>query len=672
MATFNNIGGQEPSTVTFRLATVNMARGSTTEQQEIMVLGDPDTSNALAAVLNTTPASTAWALAVRDVVPNSTIQTISTVQGAVIVRSSAANALVTAYQSSAADLNVTVAGYVAPSTTVSVAAFPSGMVSSAVAAAGSSALLVRVVGGASSISSIGGVVATSPASTVWASSAGFHFDSSGALQIAGTFSASTTVNVSSLAGKVLIAPNSTAPEPALSVRISDGSTWVVDYLQGSTFTSTAVAGGANFLRAGASSISSSDTFVMPWGSTFGAQFIIPVTDSGVSVMDSTNRAINVNVVAGSAASTIVTVSTGSVRVIQSSAADLNVTVSGYSTIAAISSVSGRVATMPNSTLWASSAGFHFDSSGALNIAGSFSAQFSSTKADNLVTVYQSTASELKATVSPSDTNWASSAGFHFTSSGELNVNASFSGSTIVTVSTGSIQVSAFSTALASSAAVTSTAIGLIVRPIWSSTGTDQPVSAAQAGTWNIGTVTTVSALSTGHVTVDTGSIRVMQSTAADLNVTVAGYSTTVNVSSLAGTVTAAIITPMSSVAPSSGSSAVSVRPVIDVITTFASTSALASTLSTCVSSAANIRAYVTAYSITSTNQTPAHWGFFTSATLLWPVTLAALSSGVAGANLAVSAPAYLFRTAASEALNFKTAGSTVSGVQLGVSYFLAP
>jgi hypothetical protein len=92
------------------------------------------------------------------------------------------------------------------------------------------------------------------------------------------------------------------------------------------------------------------------------------------------------------------------------------------------------------------------------------------------------------------------------------------------------------------------------------------------------------------------------------------------------------------------------------------------------SSGANLRTYVTAYSITSTNQTPAHWGFFSSnGTLLWPLTLAALSSGVAGANLAVSAPAYLFRTAgASDALNFKTAGSTVAGVQLGVSYFRAP
>ena len=36
MATFNNIALQEPSTVTARVATVSIARGSTTEQQEIL------------------------------------------------------------------------------------------------------------------------------------------------------------------------------------------------------------------------------------------------------------------------------------------------------------------------------------------------------------------------------------------------------------------------------------------------------------------------------------------------------------------------------------------------------------------------------------------------------------------------------------------------------------
>jgi hypothetical protein len=143
---------------------------------------------------------------------------------------------------------------------------------------------------------------------------------------------------------------------------------------------------------------------------------------------------------------------------------------------------------------------------------------------------------------------------------------------------------------------------------------------------------------------------------------------------IAGNSTVSIGTNLqSTAAPSSGSSGLIVRQVVDVINTAVSTSALATTSVSIISSVASIRHYITAYSITSTNQTPAHWGFFSSnGTQLWALTLAALSSGVAGANLAVGAPAYLFRTEAQAALNFKSAGSTVAGVQLSVSYYSAP
>lgn len=156
------------------------------------------------------------------------------------------------------------------------------------------------------------------------------------------------------------------------------------------------------------------------------------------------------------------------------------------------------------------------------------------------------------------------------------------------------------------------------------------------------------------------------STAADNAVLVSGNST---VAPLAGSVW--VVGGASTVAASSNSSGLYVRPVVAAMQAFASTSALASTSLAITSSGAGLRAYVCGYTITSTNQTPAHWGFYSSnGTLLWPFTLAALSSAVAGANLAVSPPGYLFRTAAAEALNFKTNGSTVSGVQLGVSYWL--
>ena len=50
--TFTNIGLAEPSTVTNRLAAVTVTRGSTSEQQEILTIGDPESSAGLARVLN--------------------------------------------------------------------------------------------------------------------------------------------------------------------------------------------------------------------------------------------------------------------------------------------------------------------------------------------------------------------------------------------------------------------------------------------------------------------------------------------------------------------------------------------------------------------------------------------------------------------------------------------
>lgn len=119
MPTFSNIGLAEPSTITNRVGAVTLARGTTNEQQEILVLGDPDTSNALAAVLNAGPASTAWGLVVRQL-----DSTVSIAAGSTLavrpLQSSAADLQVTAtpaagstfavrpLQSSAADLQVTV------------------------------------------------------------------------------------------------------------------------------------------------------------------------------------------------------------------------------------------------------------------------------------------------------------------------------------------------------------------------------------------------------------------------------------------------------------------------------------------------------------------------------------------------------------------------------------
>ena len=65
MPTFGNIDLEEPSTVTASVSAVQFTRNSSVELQEIVSLGDPDTTNGLAAILNATPASTAWGLVTR-------------------------------------------------------------------------------------------------------------------------------------------------------------------------------------------------------------------------------------------------------------------------------------------------------------------------------------------------------------------------------------------------------------------------------------------------------------------------------------------------------------------------------------------------------------------------------------------------------------------------------
>lgn len=156
-----------------------------------------------------------------------------------------------------------------------------------------------------------------------------------------------------------------------------------------------------------------------------------------------------------------------------------------------------------------------------------------------------------------------------------------------------------------------------------------------------------------------------QSTAADFQATV----------SQAGTWTFNIGTHIQSTGmPSTGSSGVVVRQALADIQTTASSNGFGSSTSLSVmSSAATTRGYVTAYSITTTNAGPTRVGFYSSNTLVWPLTLAAVSSAVSGVNLAVAAPGYLFRTVgASDGLELRSGNAAVAGWKIGVSYFKAP
>ena len=236
---YSNIGGASPSTITFRVGTATIDRGSTTEHQEILVVGDPISSLAQARVMDAVPASTDWGVITR-LVGYSTVVQVSSVGGVVAVTQNstvwavqAAPITISTPTSTAApasnDTGVVVrqVGY---STTAQVSSVGGvvavtqnsttwavqvgamtigGPISTAAPASNDTGVVVRQVGYSTvaQVSSVGGVVAVSPNSTVWA------------VQVAGY---STTAQVSSVAGVVLVSQNSTVWQTQAAVRTSSG------------------------------------------------------------------------------------------------------------------------------------------------------------------------------------------------------------------------------------------------------------------------------------------------------------------------------------------------------------------------------------------------------------------------------------------------------------------
>jgi hypothetical protein len=284
----NVVAGSAASTeVTIRQSTY-------TDLQTLSRVADRDQSTQVAGVTNTTPASTAYALVVREAGSiNFATDSISIVGAvasnlATVYQSTVGALRAAVYQSTAADLNVTVSGY---STTVNV-------------------------------SSVSGAV---------------NMRSSAANALVTVYQSTfTDLNCR------VNAPSTANSSNYLPVRITDGSSYItpgLEYTDGSTASSLA---GPSLLY----NNSSNNTMRM-----VGTAQPLPAqirTSSGADMSDSTETALRVNVVAGAAGgSTLITVrqsTVGDLRaaVYQSTAADLNVTVAGYSTTVNVSSVAGAV------------------------------------------------------------------------------------------------------------------------------------------------------------------------------------------------------------------------------------------------------------------------------------------------------------------------------------------
>lgn len=500
MANFSNIGLQEPSTITNRVAAVTISRGSTAEQQEIMVLGDAESSNGIARILNVAPVSSDWGLVVRPVGASTTVN-VSSVGGVVSV---AQNSTVWATQSAQAGTwTVTVSGY---STTANISSL-AGKVQVVNSSAADLNVTVAGYSTIAAISSVAGIVAVRPSDTNWASSAGFHFDSSGALQVNGGSAAGSTVTTIS--------------------RVQDSS------------------------------------------------------NVGIAVGDSVNNAIRVNVVAGAA---------------------------GGSTVVTISTVQGVVRTMASDTNWASSAGFHFNSSGELLTVGASAAGSTTVNVSSLagnVRVVNSSAADLLASVSQASTVWAT--------------------------------------------------------------------QAAQSGAWTV----SVSGYSTTvNVSSLAGTVNVQQASTV-WAVQLSNYSTTVQISSIAGRVDVELFDGVgvalesSTRLPSSNANGLVVRPVISIPATYSASTAGQSSATTFFTSNATQRPYVFAYSVISTLAGPVNWSIQKGSTRLWGGVLAAVSSAVSGANLAVSPPGFLFAGSTGRPLSFNVETSN-AGLNVSIAYWLCP
>lgn len=354
--------------------------------------------------------------------------------------------------------------------------------------------------------------------------------------------------------------------------------------------------------------------------------------------------------------------TNQVRVSNSTAADFNAVISGNSTVAPLAGSVWSVAQVAGSTwnvraLNSSAGDFLVTVSGNSTVAPLAGSAWvvRSSKADALGTVYQSTAADLQATVTQASSLW------------QVQVSNGNSSVTISAIAAGAGRLNIGSTAADNAVSISgnSTVAPLAgstwnTRPLQSSAADLQMTATPAAGsTWNVRALQSSAAdfqVTATPVSGSTWATRPIQSSAADLQVTA-----TIGVNL------------QSTTAPSSNSSGLIVRQVVDNILTVSSTTLFASTVFSIQSSAAGLRSYVVAYSILTTNAGPARVRFYSGSTLLWPMLFAAVSSAVSGANLAVSAPAYLFRTKVAGPLSLQlgAGASTVAGFHGAISYFRA-
>lgn len=693
---------------------VTIRQSTYTDLNALSRIADRDQSTQVAAVLNTDPPSTAYGIAVRQVgaVANSTLVTVR--QSTYTDFNTLSRLADRDQASNTANVTNTTPASTAYALAVREVAQTTG--SFAISSIAGRTLIDQ----ASTvwqvqISTVQGQVRTAPASTVWATSAGFHFDSSGGLQVnvvAGTISASTEVVIRQSTFTDLNcrinAPSTANSSNYLPVRITDGSSFLTpgnEYTGGSTYSSFA---GPTL----SFDNSSNNTYRVVGLST---PWPVQVTDSSNAAVkpgDSANNAIRVNVVAGAAGgSTIVTVSTGSVRVHQSTATDLLARVNqgiGNSTLAdrwTVFTANSSAADYNAVRLVDSSGtGYHgptkplpiavTDSSNAVvkpgdsannalrvnviagSAAGTQYTDAQSTIVGNALTYLDSSAA-MRGVAStrglPVQIVAGSAAGTEYidaqsTIAGGALIYKDSSGAMRGVASTRNLPVYDETVLLSLDGVATS------LQQIAGATAdeaTGVPTFAMYMAGTQGGTLRGIAVDASGRQVLTSTQANLLasvyQSTAADLNVT--ARLATSSGGGLEGSTTA----------PAVGVTGLHVRQVFPTMqsTTLVITSTHSTAIYPVISSAAGLRHKVYAYFIGSTHTNPSTLIFCSSASASgfdhWSVNFGSGSSGITGANLALPPPGFIFAGISQNALNVRVeGGSSVTStvvVRIALSWF---
>jgi hypothetical protein len=643
MASFNHLNIQEASTVTAKAATVTMTRNSSVMHQELISLADPESSLSIARVSSAAPNSTDAGLIVRQV-GHSTI--------------------------------VSVAAMPAGSTSVTIAAI-TGPVSTAAPATGDTGLIVRQVG-YSTVVTVAALPANS--SQVEVRNTVTIAGNSTAFMPAGQLSSAVAAANSSIAQVVRICggPSSAADAAFtvhgnqssnssvyLPVRLTNGTGFLAaaaDYVDGSTASSVA---GPTVMFDNGSNVTMrpvSLTLGLPVNIVAGSaggptSTAAPATNDTGLVVRQVGYSTIVTVAALPANSSLVSLTQIAGGYLSTAAAAANSSALNVRIVGGPSSATDlqtRIAG-PTSTTWASSAGFHFDGAGALNVAASFTGSTGPLTVTQLLT----------------SSNEGVQVGDLANQALRVNVVAGAAGGSTI------VSVAALPAGMISSAAPAATDTGLFVRQIGYSTVVSVAAMPADSsivavGSFAAGLISSAApaAGSSGLVVWPVGYSTIVTVAALPANSSqvevraMPANSSVVALGSIAGGL-------LSTSYPAHGSSALLVRPVVSSLqsTTVTITSSNSTVVLTVLSSnAASQRIY--AYFVgasTSGNHSTLLLGNSTNPTL-WGIVM---SSGVFGANMGVTPPGFLFETGAGNALTARLeSASTAITARISLSFMV--